>query len=55
MPFLVLDAIQHPQKRGLNNLTSILSQPNDQIEVTLLWIPAHCGDHGNESADIFAK
>ena len=25
------------------------------MEVTLQWIPAHCGVHGNKSADILAK
>ena len=25
------------------------------MEVTLKWIPAHCGVHGNESADILAR
>ena len=51
----VLDALQNPKKKELNNLTSILSQLNDRVEVTPQWIPAHCGIRGNESADILAK
>ena len=39
----VLDALQSPQKERVTNLTSILSQLNDWMEVTLQWIPAHCG------------
>ena len=41
--------------RPLGNLTRTVSQLNDRVEVTLQWIPAHCGVHGKESADIVAK
>ena len=51
----VLHALQIPQKKELNNLTSVLSQLNDRVKVTLQWIPAHCWIHGNESADILEK
>ena len=51
----VFNVLQDPQNQELNNLTSILSQLNDQVEVTPQWIPAHCGVHGNESAYILAK
>ena len=50
-----LDALQNPTKKELNNLTSILPQLNDPVEVTLQWIPTHCKVHGNESTDILAK
>ena len=32
----VPDALQNPEKKEPNNLTSTLSQRNDQVEVTLL-------------------
>ena len=52
----VLDALpQKTQKKELNNLKRILSKRNDRVKVTLQWIPARCGVHGNESADIVAK
>ena len=51
----VLDALQPPppppppppSKSEIDHLTSILSQLNDQVAVTLQWIPAHCEVHGN--------
>ena len=46
---------QNPKTKELNNFTGILSQLNDLVEIPLQWIPAHCEDHGNESADILAK
>ena len=51
----VLDALLNPKKKELNNITHDLSQMNARVEVTLQWIPAHCGVHGNESADILGK
>ena len=39
-----------PRRRG-----SLLSLCPQQADVTLQWIPAHCGVKGNESADRLAK
>ena len=51
----VLDALQNPRKRELNELLLSLTQLSSEAEVTLQWIPAHCGVHGNETADALAK
>ena len=40
---LAFDALQNPKKKEQKKLTSILSQLNGRVEVTLQWIPAHCG------------
>ena len=45
----VLDALQNPQKKDVNNLTSILYHLNARMEVALQWIPAHCGVYGSKS------
>ena len=52
---LLLSTLPNPQKQELIKLTSILSQQNDRVQVTLQWIPAHCGIDGNESADILSE
>ena len=51
----VFDALQNPEKKELSNLTSILSQLNDEADATLQRTSAHCGVYGKESADILAK
>jgi ribonuclease HI len=51
----VLEALQSPQKKELNELTTSLIRLSSEAEVTLQWIPAHCGVYGNEAADKLAK
>ena len=45
----VLQALQSPRKE-LNELASALATLCTQADVTLQWIPAHCGVKGNETA-----
>ena len=54
----VLDTLQNPnwpKNKEQNNLTRILSQLNDQVEVTFQWIPAHCRVNGNDVSRIPCK
>ena len=46
------DDLSHPGVFSVHQL--ILSLTEDQ-HVTLLWIPGHCGIHGNDIADTLAK
>ena len=51
----VLDSLHSPRKKELNELTLTLSQLSSEADVTVQWIPAHCGVHGNEVADGLAR
>lgn len=51
----VLCALKDPRNKTLNNLNSSLSNLATQVKLTIQWIPAHCGVHGNETADRLAK
>ena len=53
-PFQYFMPFKTPKTKELNNLTNILSKPNDRVEVTLQWISTYCGVRG-ESSDTLAK
>ena len=39
-------------KKNLQTLSSLF---NKEFQISLVWLPAHCGIPGNERADLFAK
>ena len=51
----VLSKLHNPRQKDLNELESALVELSSQINLTLQWVPAHCGIHGNEQADRLAK
>ena len=51
----VLQSLQSPKTKELNELTSALGILAERANLTLQWIPAHCGIQGNETADTLAK
>ena len=51
----VLQALQSGKDMELNSLSNSLAQLCKNYNITLQWIPAHCGIHGNETADALAK
>lgn len=50
----VLQALNQPSK-DLNVLVDILTELSEKTQLTLQWIPAHCGLQGNEKADQLAR
>ncbi|KAK7100294.1 hypothetical protein V1264_023272 [Littorina saxatilis] len=50
----VLQALEKNDKE-LNELALALSTLSSKPDVTLQWVPAHCGVRGNETADRLAK
>ena len=51
----VLQTLQNPKKKDLNELVTALIRLAGHRAVTLQWIPAHCGIQGNEIADSLAR
>ncbi|KAK7095978.1 hypothetical protein V1264_005326 [Littorina saxatilis] len=51
----VLSALHNPRKKDLNELAAVLVSFTADTELTLQWVPAHCGIHGNEQADSLAN
>jgi len=51
----VLQALDSSNNTELNDLSSTLASLCTSHNVTLQWIPAHCGIRGNEEADSLAK
>ena len=41
--------------KELNDIIASLSNRSTQTDVTLQWVPAHCGLYGNETADRLVK
>lgn len=50
----VLQRLNRPSK-DLNHLVDALTEICNKTQLTLQWIPAHCGLQGNEKADQLAK
>ena len=48
----VLQALQNPKKKDLNELVTALIRLTGHTAVTLQWIPAHSGIQGNEIARV---
>ena len=44
----VLRGLQNPPKKGLNELTTVLSELSSRADLMLQWIPAHGGMGGND-------
>lgn len=51
----VLQALQNPKSKELDRLSGTLATLAKSANLTLQWIPAHCGVQGNEIADALAK
>ena len=51
----MLDALQNPWLNGLTCLAVAQLSTKPKAGSTLQWTPAHCGVHGNETADRLAK
>ena len=51
----VLSILQNPRQKDLNEVETALVDLAAQSNLTLQWIPAHCGIQGNEWADQLAR
>ena len=51
----VLSKLQNPRQKDLNEAETALVDLAAQTNLTLQWIPAHCGIQGNEQADRLAR
>jgi len=51
----VLQAIESGKDKSLNDLMLALTTLCSMYSVVMQWVPAHCGIHGNETADKLAK
>ena len=51
----VLSKLQNPRQKDLNEVETALVNIAAQTNLTLQWIPAHCGIQENDQADQLAK
>ena len=51
----VLSKLQNPTQKDLNKVETALVDLAAQSNLTLQWIPAHCGIQGNEQTDRLAR
>ena len=51
----VLSKFQNPRQKDLNEVETALVDLAAQSNLTLQWVPAHCGIQGNEQADRLAR
>ena len=47
----VLSQLQNPRQKDLNEVETALVDLAAQTNLTLRWIPAHCGIQGDEQAN----
>ena len=50
-----LRKLKNPRQKDLNEALNALVDLATQTNLTLQWIPAHCGAQGNEQADQLAR
>ena len=51
----VLIKPQKPRKKDRNEVETVLVDIATQTNLTMQWMPAHCGIQGNEQADRLAR